>query len=582
MKSLLNKKLIASIIFTQILAFSTLTIQIKNVGGQNRIIRIVDLAGFDHVEIGNESETLPPNGIPFTVKIILDGFTSNLWTAQVTVNFNSSYVKCDAAWLPEEDPSFLFYGKNFYKMQDISNSYVAIAAVLQRGEDPVTLDEGLLAMINFTAKGIGSTRFEIDQRKEYSFLLDSNAQDIDFTTESFSINIVAAKSPPVASFIFTPTTWREIKSENINLTDPTNSTWSDGSKCVGWVDYDPTGLSTSDILYMYNVTSGSNSTWMVHEIFKEQDKVKVTLWSWNTFTVEFDASKSYDPDGEVKLYFWDFGDGNTAEEANKTINHTYERRGLYLVNLTVTDNEDSNCSVVQYVPIGYPPKAIFSTSPVGLPVAAILPNEIITFNATESFHPENFNITSYTWDFGDGNITTTLNSTITHFYTKRGVYKVTLTIADNDNLTNYITREMFIGNPPNAFFAFEPKTPTIKDTHSDTVYFDASGSRGGEDGIVPIVLYRWDFDDGTVVETNTSSITHIFQSAGDWNVTLTVYDLDGLYSSYKALVSVTSTITEEGTNFSLYLIVGAIIFVIVAAIVIKKKRSTREEDILEI
>ncbi len=50
----------------------------------------------------------------------------------------------------------------------------------------------------------------------------------------------------------------------------------------------------------------------------------------------FDAGASYDPDGDILGYAWDFGDGNTG--TGETIHHTYAAAGDYTVRLTVTDN----------------------------------------------------------------------------------------------------------------------------------------------------------------------------------------------------------------------------------------------------
>jgi PKD repeat protein len=57
-------------------------------------------------------------------------------------------------------------------------------------------------------------------------------------------------------------------------------------------------------------------------------------------TVSFDASGSYDQDGNIKSYAWNFGDGNTG--SGVTINHTYTAAGTYTVKLTVTDNGGAN------------------------------------------------------------------------------------------------------------------------------------------------------------------------------------------------------------------------------------------------
>ncbi len=52
--------------------------------------------------------------------------------------------------------------------------------------------------------------------------------------------------------------------------------------------------------------------------------------------VFLDASKSFDNDGEIISYKWDFGDGNYSEGV--TVNHTYLRNGTYRIVLTVEDN----------------------------------------------------------------------------------------------------------------------------------------------------------------------------------------------------------------------------------------------------
>jgi PKD repeat protein len=52
--------------------------------------------------------------------------------------------------------------------------------------------------------------------------------------------------------------------------------------------------------------------------------------------VTFDGSGSYDPDGIIVAYDWDFGDGNTDTGVSPI--HTYATAGVYLVTLTVTDD----------------------------------------------------------------------------------------------------------------------------------------------------------------------------------------------------------------------------------------------------
>ena len=65
-------------------------------------------------------------------------------------------------------------------------------------------------------------------------------------------------------------------------------------------------------------------------------------------SIMFSASKSYD-NHYISEYHWDFGDGNTSDNANAS--HIYEKEGTYNVELTVKDsagNEDSH-KITAYV-----------------------------------------------------------------------------------------------------------------------------------------------------------------------------------------------------------------------------------------
>jgi len=53
-------------------------------------------------------------------------------------------------------------------------------------------------------------------------------------------------------------------------------------------------------------------------------------------TITFNASPSFDPDGQIVSYEWDFGDGNVGSGVSAA--HTYRAMGAYSVKLTVRDD----------------------------------------------------------------------------------------------------------------------------------------------------------------------------------------------------------------------------------------------------
>ena len=53
-------------------------------------------------------------------------------------------------------------------------------------------------------------------------------------------------------------------------------------------------------------------------------------------TVRFDGTSSYDPDGSITTYRWDFGDGERA--TGPKVSHTYTGAGFFMVVLTVEDD----------------------------------------------------------------------------------------------------------------------------------------------------------------------------------------------------------------------------------------------------
>ena len=140
--------------------------------------------------------------------------------------------------------------------------------------------------------------------------------------------------------------------------------------------------------------------------------------------ITFDASESYDEDGDIDFYRWNFGDG-TSELLAEIPTHTYHDDGIYTITLTVIDNLGAVDSEVITVAVGVDANKLPFADPSG-PYSGEV-NIPILFDGTGSYD-ENDEIQEYTWVFGDG--TSGNGATISHSYAASGSYQVVLTVTD--------------------------------------------------------------------------------------------------------------------------------------------------------
>ena len=155
--------------------------------------------------------------------------------------------------------------------------------------------------------------------------------------------------------------------------------------------------------------------------------------------ITFSAQNSYDPDGEITSYRWDFNnDGlfDTNWMENTTATYTYYIPGNYYVKLQVKDNDNTtstdylNITIIKQEPNQQHPIAKTNGPYDGLVY------ENITFSSVGSYDPDG-TIINYTWNFGDG--TLGYGAETTHSYKISGSYNITLSVTDNDNISNSST-----------------------------------------------------------------------------------------------------------------------------------------------
>jgi PKD repeat protein len=234
----------------------------------------------------------------------------------------------------------------------------------------------------------------------------------------------------------------------------------------------------------------------------------------------FSATDSYDLDGEIMNYTWDFGD-NTIEYGVE-VTHAYVDDGNYTINLTVTDNGGKtnfttvNISVLNRAPI--PALQVTPSTEVEI-------NTELTFDASASMDLDG--TLMYLFDFGDGNSTAWQTEPVaTYIYTITGTYTVTLMVRDDDFAINTTAVELRIYKnqlPIAGDISYEPASPVIGEpvTFRAVGYYDPD-----KDGYV--AKFKFDFGDGTDSGWITSSSTsHVYDEIGAYKVTLIVQDDKG-------------------------------------------------------
>jgi len=157
--------------------------------------------------------------------------------------------------------------------------------------------------------------------------------------------------PPVAEFNWTPL--NPVVNEVVIFDssasyDPDDSisawywTFGDGGEST---DENPTHAYASP--GVYTVTLTVTDSWVTPESSTVEHQISVTSnyppvadagddQVVNSRVVSFDGSGSYDPDGYIISYFWEFGDNTTG--TGETVDHLYTEDGVFVVILTVTDN----------------------------------------------------------------------------------------------------------------------------------------------------------------------------------------------------------------------------------------------------
>lgn len=260
--------------------------------------------------------------------------------------------------------------------------------------------------------------------------------------------------------------------------------------------------------------------------------------------IAFTSANSYDSDGSITSYLWDFGDGTTSNLANPS--HTYNVAANYTVSLTVTDDRSSSTTVQ-------------TTADVQANGSNGVLDNGVTVTTSGSAGTEN----SYTFDVptnatdlviqtnggsGDGDLYVRFGSAPTANDFDCRPYangnNETCTMANIQAGTYYVMVKGYSSFSTNLTASYNqggtPNTPPVADAggpYSGTINTDINfiGSNSFDsDG--QITTYSWNFGDGS--SSSQANPTHMYSSVGNYTATLTVTDNQGASSSSSTNVTV--------------------------------------------
>ncbi len=220
------------------------------------------------------------------------------------------------------------------------------------------------------------------------------------------------------------------------------------------------------------------------------------------------TSQSTGVDGNT-TYEWFFGDGSSSNVQNPF--HIYNLPGYYDVTLII--NNQYGCS---------------DTLVIDSMISITGPTASVSVTPTSGCNPLNIcfiaisnTTTSYTWDFGDGNILPFGNDSVCYTYNFPGTFFPSLLLDNGAGCTYSFPIDSIIAGSPNVFW--NPDQPYL--CNEGTVIFEDSTF-----GISLITSWFWTFGDSASGIADTSVLqnpSHYYDSIGTYIVTLFVTTQNG-------------------------------------------------------
>jgi len=547
-------------------------------------------------------------GENLTVSVYVNNVT-NLWAWSLGLSFNANVLQCMEV---VEGPFLKSGGNTSWVPGDIDNVAGVITPFecsLLDGGTPVS-GSGILASIIFKTVYYGNSTLHPINVTLYDS--EMNKIPVNVYDGYFAFIPPPPHGPeafftysPLAPYANQPITFNASKSE------PGWTGWEVAPIVSYEWDFGDGNITVTDkpvIAHIYSAMGTYNVTLTVTDSEGRTDSYFRTLvvdaiapqacFTWEPFypmygeTVTFNASFSTPDGGEIISYEWDFGDGNVT--TGVVVTHVFQAGGTYNVTLTVTDSEGKSDTTWRFISVlteiyPVPPAYVASYFGEEFSIEILIGNitNLHSFELKLGYNTTLLDVTDveeglFLSSFGDTTFQMEINESVGYIWASASLvspsagangsgilvivsFNVTfatewpetvscvLDLYDTKllDVNGYeILHEVQDGTysfappiiPPEAIFTYSPEYPLV----DEPIVFNASEStpNGGE-----IISYEWDFGDGNVTTTDVPLVTHIYSLSGVYNVTLTVFDNQGLNDTTWATVRVYSTPESPSPSF---------------------------------
>ncbi len=334
------------------------------------------------------------------------------------------------------------------------------------------------------------------------------------------------------------------------------------------IDYDSDSVvvSDNDLNYTWNFGDGNTSDEMMPTYtYEEEGTYEVSLTISNgddcedTYSIEIEVETYQYPDEctaefdywadenmEVSFYSymswgwnsdentteftWNFGDGETSNEASPV--HIYMEEGEYEVTLTVSNGDVCQETFTQTVYVesyDWDCDADFYFENIG---GLDIQFYVLQYTILEE-NPNDENNYVYTWNFGDGNTSNEMDPI--HTYSEEGEFEVTLNITNgedcNATVTQTVTLENYTPDCDAQFYYSQNYDLSIDFLHYSGNWWENNDTIDTTD-----LTYFWSFGDGET--SNEENPLHTYPEEGFYEVSLTITNGTDCEDTYTVTIEV--------------------------------------------